>query len=129
VNAIRTSHNMPAPEYVRIADEMGMMLMVETFDEWAIPKVRNGYNRYFKDWAEKDMMNVLHHYRNNPSVVMWCIGNEVEEQSHKEGAKTARFLQDICHREDPTRPVTNGMDRPDAVFSNHMAAIMERSGL
>ncbi len=128
VNAIRTSHNMPAPEYVRIADEMGMMLMVETFDEWAIPKVKNGYNRYFDEWAEKDLMNVIHHFRNNPSVVMWCIGNEVEEQSHKEGAKVARFLQDICHREDPTRPVTNGMDRPDHVFSNNMGAIMEVPG-
>ncbi|MGI6048481.1 MAG: DUF4982 domain-containing protein, partial [Petrimonas sp.] len=128
VNAIRTSHNMPAPEYVRIADEMGMMLMVETFDEWAIPKVRNGYNRFFNEWAEKDITNVLHHYRNNPSVVMWCIGNEVEEQSNKQGAKVARFLQDICHREDPTRPVTNGMDRPDHVFSNNMAAMMEVAG-
>ncbi|MFA7139646.1 MAG: DUF4982 domain-containing protein [Proteiniphilum sp.] len=128
VNAIRTSHNMPSPEYVRIADETGMMLMVETFDEWAIPKVRNGYNRYFKEWAEKDVVNVLHHYRNNPSVVMWCIGNEVEEQSNPQGAKVARFLQDICHREDPTRPVTNGMDRPDHVFSNHMAAIMDVPG-
>ncbi len=128
VNAIRTSHNMPAPEFVRAADEMGMMLMVETFDEWAIPKVRNGYNRYFNDWAEKDLVNVLHHYRNNPSVVMWCIGNEVEEQSNKQGAKVARFLQDICHREDPTRPVTNGMDRPDHVFSNNMAAMMEVAG-
>lgn len=128
VNAVRTSHNMPAPEYVRIADEMGMMLMVETFDEWAIPKVRNGYNRYFNEWAEKDLTNVLHHFRNNPSVVMWCIGNEVEEQSHKEGAKVARFLQDICHREDPTRPVTNGMDRPDHVYDNNMAAIMDVAG-
>lgn len=128
VNAVRTSHNMPAPEYVRIADEMGMMLMVETFDEWAIPKVRNGYNKYFNDWAEKDLTNVLHHFRNNPSVVMWCIGNEVEEQSHKEGAKVARFLQDICHREDPTRPVTNGMDRPDHVYDNNMAAIMDVAG-
>ncbi len=128
VNAVRTSHNMPAPEYVRIADEMGMMLMVETFDEWAIPKVRNGYNKHFNEWAEKDLTNVLHHFRNNPSVVMWCIGNEVEEQSHKEGAKVARFLQDICHREDPTRPVTNGMDRPDHVYDNNMAAIMEVAG-
>lgn len=128
VNAIRTSHNMPAPEYVRIADEMGMMLMVETFDEWAIPKVRNGYNRYFEEWAEKDLVNVIHHFRNNPSVVMWCIGNEVEEQSNPRGARVARFLQDICHREDPTRPVTNGMDRPDHVFSNHMAAIMDVPG-
>lgn len=128
VNAIRTSHNMPAPEYVRIANEMGMMLMIETFDEWAIPKVRNGYNRYFNEWAEKDLVNVLHHFRNNPSVVMWCIGNEVEEQSVREGAKVARFLQDICHREDPTRPVTNGMDRPDNVFSNYMAATIDVAG-
>ena len=128
VNAIRTSHNMPAPEYVRIADEMGMMLMVETFDEWAIPKVKNGYNRYFNEWAEKDLTNVLHHYRNNPSVVMWCIGNEVEEQSDKHGSRVARFLQDICHREDPTRPVTNGMDRPDHVLSNNMGAVMEVPG-
>jgi len=128
VNAIRTSHNMPAPEYVRIADEMGMMLMVETFDEWAIPKVKNGYNRYFKEWAEKDVTNVLHHYRNNPSVVMWCIGNEVEEQSNPQGAKVARYLQDICHREDPTRPVTNGMDRVDNVLSNYMAAILDVPG-
>ena len=128
VNALRTSHNMPAPEYVRIADEMGMMLMVETFDEWAVPKVKNGYNRYFNDWAEKDVLNVLHHYRNNPSVVMWCIGNEVGEQGVREGAKTARFLQDICHREDPTRPVTNGMDRVDGVLDNHMAAIIDVPG-
>lgn len=128
VNAIRTSHNMPAPEYVRIADEMGMMLMVETFDEWAIPKVKNGYNRFFNEWAEKDLANVIHHYRNNPSVVMWCIGNEVEEQSNKQGAKVARFLQDICHREDPTRPVTNGMDRPDHVFSNYMGATIDVPG-
>lgn len=128
VNAIRTSHNMPAPEYVRIADEMGMMLMIETFDEWAIPKVRNGYNKYFNEWAEKDITNVIHNFRNNPSVIMWCIGNEVEEQSNIEGSKVARFLQDICHREDPTRPVTNGMDRPDHVLSNNMAAMMEVPG-
>ena len=128
VNAIRTSHNMPAPEYVRIADEMGMMIMAETFDEWAIPKVKNGYNLYFNEWAEKDMVNVLHHFRNSPSVVMWCIGNEVEEQSNRQGSRVARYLQDICHREDPTRPVTNGMDRPDHVLDHSMAAMMEVPG-
>ena len=128
VNAIRTSHNMPAPEYVRIADEMGMMLAIESFDEWAIPKVENGYNRYFKDWAEKDLTNLVKHYRNNPSVVMWFIGNEVEEQSVEEGAKVARFLQDIIKKHDGTRPVSNGMDRPDHVFANNMAATMEVAG-
>ncbi|MDD2300337.1 MAG: DUF4982 domain-containing protein [Fermentimonas sp.] len=128
VNAIRTAHNMPSPDFVRIADEMGMMVMAESFDSWRIPKVRNGYNLYFDDWAEKDLVNLIHNFRNSASVVMWCIGNEVEEQSHPQGAKVARFLQDIVQREDPTRPVTNGMDRPDHVFANGMAAIMDVPG-
>ncbi len=128
VNAIRTSHNMPAPEYVRIADQMGMMLAVESFDEWAIPKVQNGYNRYFSQWAERDLTNLVKHFRNNPSVVMWFIGNEVEEQSVEEGAKVARFLQDIIHKLDPTRPVSNGMDRPDHIFANNMGATMQVAG-
>jgi beta-galactosidase len=128
VNAIRTAHNMPSPDFVRIADEMGMMVMAESFDSWRIPKVRNGYNKYFDDWAEKDLVNLIHNFRNSPSVIMWCIGNEVEEQSHPQGAKVARFLQDIVHREDPTRPITNGMDRPDNVFSNGMASVMNIPG-
>ncbi len=128
VNAIRTAHNMPSPDFVRIADEMGMMVMAESFDGWRIPKVRNGYNLYFDEWAEKDLVNLIHNFRNSPSVIMWCIGNEVEEQSNPQGARVARFLQDIVHREDPTRPVTNGMDRPDHVFSNYMAATIDVPG-
>lgn len=129
VNAIRTSHNMPAPEFVKACDEMGMMLMIETFDEWKQPKVKNGYNLFWDDWAEKDLVNAIHHYRNNPSVVMWCIGNEVVEQSNgDQGPKRNKFLQDICHREDPSRPVTNGMDNPTAVTDNNFAAILDISG-
>lgn len=128
-NAIRTSHNMPAPELVRACDEMGMMVMVETFDEWKTPKVANGYHRFFDEWAEKDLVNVVRHYRNNPSVVMWCIGNEVPDQwNGQQGPKLSRYLQDICHREDPTRPVTQGMDAPDAVVNNNMAAVMDVAG-
>lgn len=127
-NAIRTSHNMPAPEYVRIANEMGMMLAVESFDEWAIPKVDNGYHLYFKDWAEKDLSNLVRHYRNDPSVVMWFIGNEVEEQSVESGSQVARYLQDIVKKYDTTRPVSNGMDRPDDVMKNNMAAMMQVAG-
>ena len=128
-NAIRTSHNMPAPELVEACDEMGMMLMVESFDEWATPKVKNGYHRHFAEWVERDMINLLHHYRNNPSVVMWCIGNEVPDQGNQMlGPKLSRILQDICHREDPTRPVTNGMDQPDNVVYNNMAAVMDVAG-
>ena len=92
-NAIRTSHNMPAPEYVRAADELGMLLAVESFDEWAIAKVENGYHLYFKEWAEKDLTNLVKHYRNNPSVLMWFIGNEVEEQSAESGSQVAYYLQ------------------------------------
>lgn len=127
-NAIRTSHNMPSPELVKACDEMGMMVMAESFDEWRKPKCKNGYNLLFDDWAEKDLVNLIRHYRNNPSVVMWCIGNEVSEQWHEGDCKTAYFLQNICHREDPTRPVTQGMDAPDAVINNNFAAVMDVPG-
>lgn len=127
-NAIRTSHNMPAPELVRIADEMGMMLMPESFDEWRAAKLQNGYHKYFDEWAERDLTNLVRQFRNNPSVVMWCVGNEVPDQATSEGMKLARFLQDICHREDPTRPVTQGMDNPDAVTNNNTAAVMDVAG-
>lgn len=127
-NAIRTSHNMPAPELVRACDEMGMMLMAESFDEWDIPKCKNGYNLYFNEWAEKDLVNLIHNYRNNPSVVMWCIGNEVPNQSYPNGGKVSRFLQDICHREDPTRPVTQGLDRGRHAIDNNYASMMDVVG-
>ena len=127
-NTIRTSHNMPAPEYVRAADEMGMLLAVESFDEWAIPKVDNGYHLYFKDWAAKDLTNLVKHYRNNPSVLMWFIGNEVEEQSVENGSQVAYYLQNIVRALDPTRPISNGMDRPDDVLRNNMAATMHLVG-
>ena len=128
-NAIRTSHNMPAPELVEACDEMGMMLMLESFDEWRTAKVANGYHKYFDEWAERDMENLVRHYRNNPSVVMWCIGNEVPDQGDVIwGAKLSRYLQDICHREDPTRPVTQGMDQPHNVVHNNMAATMDVAG-
>ena len=93
-DAIRTSHNMPAPELVELCDEMGFMMMIEPFDEWDIAKCDNGYHRYFDEWAERDMVNMLRHYRNNPSVVMWSIGNEVPTQCSAEGYKVASFLQD-----------------------------------
>ena len=127
-NAIRTSHNMPAPDLVRACDEMGMMLMVESFDEWNKPKCANGYNLLFDEWAEKDLVNLLHNFRNSPSVVMWCVGNEVPNQWDEGGCKVAKYLQDICHREDPTRPVTQGMDAPDAVVNNNFAAVMDVAG-
>lgn len=127
-DAVRTAHNMPAPELVELCDEMGLMMMLEPFDEWDIAKCENGYHRYFDEWAERDMVNMLRHYRNAPSVVMWSIGNEVPTQCSPEGYKVASRLQDICHREDPTRPVTCGMDQVSCVLDNGFAALLDIPG-
>ena len=128
-DAIRTSHNMPAPELVELCDEMGFMVMVEPFDDWNFnPKCKNGYGTLFDEWAEKDMINMIHHYRNNASVVMWSIGNEVPSQYAPNGVNVLEFLQDICHREDPTRPVTCGMDQYNTVVNNEFAASLDVPG-
>lgn len=128
-NAIRTSHNMPAPELVELCDQMGMMLMVEPFDDWGFrPKSENGYGSIFGKWAEKDMENMLRHYRNNASVVMWSVGNEVPSQWGPDGVSELVMLQDICHRLDPTRPVTCGMDQYGAVIDNGFAATLDIPG-
>lgn len=128
-DAIRTTHNMPDPQLIELCDEMGFMVMVEPFDEWDIAKCENGYHRFFEEWAERDMVNMLHNYRNNPSVVMWSVGNEVPTQCAPNGRELARFLQDICHREDSTRPVTCGMDQVTCVLENGFAAMLDIPGL
>ena len=127
-DAVRTSHNMPAPELVALCDSLGLMMMIEPFDEWDVAKCLNGYHRYFAEWSAKDMRNMLRHYRNNPSVIMWSIGNEVPTQHSPEGYKVAKYLQDICHEEDPTRPVTCGMDQIDPVLNNGFAALLDIPG-
>lgn len=128
-DAIRSSHNMPSFEILELADEMGFMFLAESFDEWKTPKVENGYNLYFDDYAEKDVVNLVRATRNHPSIVMWSSGNEVPDQWGSEGVKRAKWLQDIFHREDPTRPVTVGMDQVEAVMKNGFGAIMDVPGL
>lgn len=128
-NAIRTSHNMPAPELVELCDELGMMLMVEPFDDWSFrPKSPNGYGAFFTDWAAKDVTNMVRHYRNNPSVVMWSIGNEVPSQWGPDGVSELTMLQDLVKSLDPTRPVTCGMDQIGAVLDNGFAAALDIPG-
>ncbi len=134
-DAIRTSHNMPAEELIELCDEMGFMVMCENFDEWDIAKCENGYHRFFNEdsgngviWAERDMMNMLHHFRNNASVVMWSIGNEVPSQWKEEGLQVAAWLQGLCHREDSTRPVTCGMDQYNSVVLNGFAEQLDVVG-
>lgn len=128
-NAIRTAHNMPAPELVKICDEMGMMLMIEPFDDWGFrPKSENGYGKIFNDWAECDITNMIKQYRSNPSVVMWSIGNEVPSQWGPDGISELMMLQDLIHQLDPTRPVTCGMDQIGAVLENGFAAALDIPG-
>lgn len=129
VNAIRTSHNMPAPELVELCDELGMMLMIEPFDDWSFrPKSPNGYGAIFNDWAKKDVTNMVEHFRNSPSVIMWSTGNEVPSQWGPDGVEEGVMLRDLVKSLDATRPVTNGMDQIHAVLDNGFAASLDIPG-
>ena len=112
-NAIRTSHNPFAAEFLDLCDRMGFVVMNEAFDEWRVPKgqIRNGYHLYFDEWHERDLTNLIRRDRNHPSVVLWSAGNEVPDQSAADGAATLRGLLKIFRAEDPTRPVTVGCDQ------------------
>lgn len=111
VNAIRTSHNPPAPELLDLCDSLGFLVMAEVFDEWTMGKVPEGYHKYFAEWSERDVTDFIHRDRNHPSIVMWSAGNEIGEQTTgPEGVQVLRRLIEIFHREDPTRPVTTGND-------------------
>lgn len=128
-NAIRSSHNMPSFEQLELADEMGFMFLAESFDEWAKPKVENGYHRFFEKYAEKDIVNLVRATRNHPCIVMWSSGNEVPDQYGAEGLTRAEFLQDIFHREDPTRPVTVGMDQVKQTMASGFGSLLDVPGL
>lgn len=128
-NAIRSAHNMPSHEQLELCDEMGFFFLAESFDEWAKPKVENGYNRFFNEWAEKDVTNLVRATRNHASIVMWSAGNEVPDQHGSIGVKRAKWLQDIFHREDPTRLVTVGMHQVGRTLENGFGAILDIPGL
>lgn len=127
-NAIRCSHNPPTPELLDLCDEMGLLVIDEAFDEWKFAKCKNGYNRLWDDWAEKDMVAMIHRDRNHPCIIMWSIGNEIKEQDREDGWKYCRFLTDICHREDPTRPVTAGLNRWENAIKYGFAAELDVQG-
>jgi beta-galactosidase len=106
-NAIRTSHNPPAPELLDLADQMGFLVLDELFDAWRVAKRPNDYSILFPEWSEPDLRALIRRDRNHPSVIMWSLGNEIDEQRRAEdGAAVARRLTTIAHEEDPTRPTT-----------------------
>ncbi len=129
VNSIRTSHNPPCPELLDLCDEMGFVVMDEFFDEWYLPKIKNGYAKYYRDHAAEDVIDIIRRDRNHPSVILWSIGNEINEQSDKDGWRAAKMLSDLCHRVDPTRPTTAGFDRPWDAFKNHLPYFVDVVGL
>lgn len=127
-DAIRTAHNMPSTMQMEICDSLGMMVMAESFDMWIYPKCKNGYAKFFKEWSDRDMTNLVKHHRNHPGIIMWSIGNEIPEQWSKEGMEIAKHLQDICHQYDPSRPVTQGMDKAEAALKSGFAQVMDVPG-
>ena len=127
-DAIRTSHNMPSEMQMEVCDSMGMMVMAESFDAWSDPKVKNGYNRLWNEWWQRDITNLIEHHRNHPSIVMWSVGNEIPEQWKPEGAERYKKLIALCHELDPSRPVTCGMDQPDADLASGFAQVADVPG-
>ena len=127
-NAIRMSHNPPAPELLDLCDRMGFLVMDESFDEWRIGKTAQGYSRYFDQWAIKDLTAMLHRDRNHPSIVMWSVGNEIREQPRPNGAEVLRPLVELCHQEDPTRPVTAACDNIAADGGADKVGVLKSAG-
>ena len=127
-DAIRTAHNMPSQMQMDVCDSLGMMVMAESFDMWIYPKCKNGYARFFNDWADSDITNLVLANRNHPSIVMWSIGNEIPEQGSEEGRLISVRLQGLIHSLDPTRPVTQGMDRAEQALKSGMAQTMDVPG-
>jgi beta-galactosidase len=121
VNAIRTSHNPPAPELLEYADKMGFVVMDEAFDMWRIAKVPNGYSKYYDEWSEADLRDMVRRDRNHPSIILWSIGNEIPEQKSPDGWQEARRLTGLFHDEDPTRPTTSAFNNWDDAIRNKLA--------
>ena len=128
-DAIRTAHNMPSRMQMEVCDSLGMMVMAESFDMWIYPKCKNGYARFFKEWSDRDITNLVLRHRNHPSIIMWSIGNEIPEQGMAEGPENLTRLQNICHNLDETRPVTQGMDRIEAAIANNYAQLQDVVGM
>jgi beta-galactosidase len=115
VNAIRTAHNPPSPEFLDLCDRLGFLVMEEMFDCWTVGKNPYDYHLYFKDWAERDTRDTVRRDRNHPSIILWSAGNEIHDTPHPEIAiPILKMLVDTFHENDPTRPVTEALFRPNA---------------
>jgi len=109
-NAIRVAHNPASPAFLDLCDEMGFMVVEDAFDEWRDGKTPFGYQLYWDEWWERDLVDMIRRDRNHPCIVLWSVGNEIKEvrEGRPEGLPIMQALRDVCHREDPTRPMTCG---------------------
>lgn len=129
-NAIRTSHNPPAPEFLDLCDEMGFLVMDEAFDMWQKKKNKFDYSLDFPQWHRRDLADQVRRDRNHPSVFIWSIGNEIREQFDKSGIELTKELTAIVRANDPTRPVTSAMTEPDTLENNiWQAGVLDVMGL
>ena len=131
VNAIRTAHNPPAPEFLDLCDRMGFLVMDEFFDCWTKAKNPNDYHLYFKEWSHTDLRDGILRDRNHPSVILYSVGNEIHDTTQPEIAKPIlRGLVDVCHEADPSRPVTQALFRPNTSgdYTNGLADMLDVIG-
>lgn len=128
VNAIRFSHNPPAPEALDICDKMGILAIDEAFDEWQIGKTLNGYSKHFDLWAKKDLTDMILRDRNHPSIIMWSIGNEIMEQYRRDPNGITKYLNDIVKSLDTTRATTAGFNSANNALECGMVSTVDVAG-
>jgi beta-galactosidase len=131
VNAIRTAHNVPSPEFLDLADELGLLVMDELFDQWNVAKTPEDYHLFFGDWHKRDALDMVRRDRNHPSIVLWSAGNEIHDTAYPVQAKAAlRSILDIVHAADPSRPVTMALFRPNVTkdYENGLADMLDVVG-
>jgi beta-galactosidase len=128
-NAIRTSHNPPDPVLLDLCDRMGFLVMDEAFDEWKQSKTMYGYGRFFDEWSERDLTDMIHRDRNHPSIILWSIGNEIPEQESANAYEMSKRLVDICHKEDPTRPVTSACNLSESAVKSGFSKPLDVVGI
>ncbi|CAN5373428.1 hypothetical protein BH20ACI1_BH20ACI1_24130 [soil metagenome] len=131
VNAIRTAHNPPAPEFLDLADKMGFLVMDELFDQWTVAKNPFDYHLYFNEWSKRDVRDTVRRDRNHPSVIIYSAGNEIHDTPKPEIAiPILKGLVETFHENDPTRPVTQALFRPNVSgdYDNGLADILDVVG-
>lgn len=131
VNAIRTAHNPPAPEVLDLADRMGFLVMDELFDQWTVAKNKYDYHLYFREWSKRDVRDTVRRDRNHPSIILWSAGNEIHDTPKPEIAiPILKGLVETFHENDPTRPVTQGLFRPNVSkdYDNGLADLLDVVG-